>query len=570
MTFLSQKMKEGGYDTHFTGKWDVGMATLAHTPKERGYDTFLGYFHHANSYCGQRMAIFSTGVIDVCQNRFKDFWITNSTYDGPAVDLSGSKYEEELFTENSLNIIKNYNETSGKPLFLFHSFHLLHTPLQIPEDWRKNFTFMKVNGNSDYNRRQYSAMVQYMDNAVGLLMKSLHDKGIWDDTLVVFVSDNGGPVYTPGSANNHPLRGGKYSDWEGGVRVNAFVTGGHIPSAQRGKKLSNYVHVSDWYTTLSTMAGVDPTDTLSKNYNLPPVDGKDIWPNLSGSQTDNVRKEIYISNKTIIMDDFKLVTGYQPMTMWQGLQFPNNTCGASGVEYCPQPGFHSGMWLYCEDKDPACHSIDEHQEYPRPYRYLAKWLHNCSENGKTGCLYNIFDDPTEHKDLSSDPKYADRIKTMYNRLLDLRKTNFQPNRGEQTYDSCIQSARYSGFYGPWLDKDGKQLIENNSKNQPPPPCLCDRFAPNTKMNADLYCMHYPSMNQGFTCSNTNASGMCEIGSKGTPGCRGENPPKFAKNLCGKGTYSQAINTTCTGCAGPFLGNETVVTDIGESVLLRLP
>lgn len=56
-------------------------------------------------------------------------------------------------------------------------------------------------------------MVHYMDDAVGELVDKLKAKGAWDNTLLLFMSDNGGPVYIPGSANNHPLKGGKYSDW---------------------------------------------------------------------------------------------------------------------------------------------------------------------------------------------------------------------------------------------------------------------------------------------------------------------------------------------------------------------
>jgi len=73
----------------------------------------------------------------------------------------------------------------------------------------------------------------------------------------VVSSDNGGPL---GSANNFPLKGGKFSDWQGGIRVNAFVTGGYLPENMRGQKTEGYIHIADWYATFCALAGVDPTD----------------------------------------------------------------------------------------------------------------------------------------------------------------------------------------------------------------------------------------------------------------------------------------------------------------------
>merc|ERR1719454_1494604 len=101
-------------------------------------------------------------------------------------------------------------------------------------------------------------MVFYLDEAVGELVKALRGKGMWDNTLLVFVSDNGGPIYEPGAANNHPLRGGKLSDWEGGVRTNAFLSGGYVPPERRGSRFSGVISIADWYSTLSEIAGVDP------------------------------------------------------------------------------------------------------------------------------------------------------------------------------------------------------------------------------------------------------------------------------------------------------------------------
>mgnify|MGYP006114433641 CR=1 FL=1 len=81
MTSVGDVLKDAGYKTSFVGKWDVGMATRAHTPHERGYDEFLGYYHHSNDYWQQTEQKCSL-------KKIKDLWIYNETFDGPAVHLA--------------------------------------------------------------------------------------------------------------------------------------------------------------------------------------------------------------------------------------------------------------------------------------------------------------------------------------------------------------------------------------------------------------------------------------------------------------------------------------------------
>ena len=84
------------------------------------------------------------------------------------------------------------------------------------------------------------------------------------------------------SANNFPLRGGKYSDFEGGVRVRAFVNGGYLPSAMRGSQVKALMSVADFWATFAGLAGVDTTDQKASRNGLPPIDSIDMWPVISG------------------------------------------------------------------------------------------------------------------------------------------------------------------------------------------------------------------------------------------------------------------------------------------------
>lgn len=167
----------------------------------------------------------ATGEITPCLNAFHDLMIENATYRGPykGADLTDackhsyeptpSCYEEKMFEDHSLEIIKNHNASDVEhPLFLFHAFHLLHTPLQVPRyyyDQIEKDVISKGGKSFDSeNRRLLMAMTKYMDDTIGNLTKALKAKGMWDNTLVVFTTDNGGPIYVPGSANNYPLRHG--------------------------------------------------------------------------------------------------------------------------------------------------------------------------------------------------------------------------------------------------------------------------------------------------------------------------------------------------------------------------
>eukprot|EP01064_Diplonema_japonicum_P010618 TRINITY_DN1785_c0_g1_i1.p1 TRINITY_DN1785_c0_g1~~TRINITY_DN1785_c0_g1_i1.p1 ORF type:complete len:532 (+),score=127.75 TRINITY_DN1785_c0_g1_i1:635-2230(+) len=403
MTTLAWKMRQAGYRAHMTGKWDAGMATPMHTPIGRGYESWLGYFHHANDYWTEKLPFQSTGTVDVCGNAFVDLWLNN----GPALGMNGTVYEEELFTNNTLNIIRQHDPK--EPLFLFHAFHLMHTPLQVPQSYLDQFPFIHGSPNQ---RKPYAAMVKYMDDALGLIVGILKDKAMWDNLLMIFVSDNGGPIYYPGGGNNYPLKGGKMSDWEGGVRVNAFISGGYVPKELQGTKSESYVHVADWYPTLCKLVGVDYYDEAAAKAGLHQVDGVPVLDHFFKKNATVPRTMIHLSDQALIQGEWKVLVGQQVMTGWQGPYYPN----ATGL----QP-------LYNKDSP-----VDD-------------WKHECG----TGCLYNIIEDPNETNNLAL--TNGNKLQELTSKLADLNKGNYNPNRGQGDPRACQQAIKYGGFYGPWID-----------------------------------------------------------------------------------------------------------------------
>jgi arylsulfatase A-like enzyme len=240
MTGIAEHLKHVGYLTHFIGKWDCGMATPSHLPIARGYDSSLHYFHHANDYFTEK----THNVSDTCPHDvypmvgggcFTDMWDGAS----PAIGQNGTAppngtashqsvgypvtgpeehYEEYKFKQRALGIVAKH--PVNDPLFLCYCFHIVHEPLQVPQAYYAAFDGIK----DDYlamglhHRRIYHAMVSYMDSAVGDvvdLLRSSKKQSMWNETLMVFQTDNGGPSFAGGlpTANNYPHKGTKSSNW---------------------------------------------------------------------------------------------------------------------------------------------------------------------------------------------------------------------------------------------------------------------------------------------------------------------------------------------------------------------
>ena len=243
-------------------------------------------------------------------------------------------------------------------------------------------------------------------------------------------ADNGGPIGKGAGANNYPLRGGKYSNFEGGIRSVAFVSGGIVPMAMRGSKNLDPVHIADWYATFAAMAGVDPTDAAAAKAGLPAVDGVDLWPRLSGSTRAPARHEIYgdglySSYGYLVNGSHKLILGERPSTafaVWTGPQNPNSTYRNSSSGGNP-------MAWNCSACTPP----------------VVLGTINCTG----GCLYNVVDDPSELVELSTS---LPAVKTaLLERLLFLINTTaFNPDRGTEDPRACeVGIAKYSGFWGPF-------------------------------------------------------------------------------------------------------------------------
>lgn len=391
MTGIAEKLKIGGYETHMVGKWHAGHVIPEQLPNGKGFDTSFGYLKGSNDYYTEIMgACDGTGVVDL--------WDT----DKPAWGKNGTgedNYEEALFKERVWEILDSHD--TDKPLFLYYSSHIVHTPFQVPNRYVDEFDFIDHEG-----RKYYQAMSKYLDDFIGELVDTLQSKGLWDNTLFIVSADNGGPVYSGGGGNNYPLKGGKLSDWQGGVRGNGFINGGYLPEKMRGQKTDSYIHIADWYATFCALAEVDPTDDKAAEAGLPPIDSLNMWPMLSGETSTSPRVDIPISYSTLISGDYKILTGRVSQAGWTGPQYPNVTS--------------------------------------------PEGINNAEQCGDEGCLYNIKEDPEERVNLASE--MPGLLNEMREKLEGYQATYFNPDRGSTPPEACqMAMGKYEGFWGPFIN-----------------------------------------------------------------------------------------------------------------------
>ncbi|CAG0905637.1 unnamed protein product, partial [Darwinula stevensoni] len=200
-----------------------------------------------------------------CSHEGLDFW------DGerPARGVRGV-YSTDLLRRRAVEIIEGHDPS--RPLFLYLAFQSPHAPLQAPEEYVERYSYVE-----DPNRRKYLGMVTAMDDAVGSVVDSLKKAGLWNDTVFVFTTDNGGQPLRGG--NNFPLRGAKNTLWEGGTRAVAFVSSVLIPKSYVNRRL---IHAVDWFPTLVHLAGGDSNGSS--------IDGVNQWEAIAHNKAA-IRKE---------------------------------------------------------------------------------------------------------------------------------------------------------------------------------------------------------------------------------------------------------------------------------------
>ncbi len=270
---LPEVLREIGYRTIICGKWHLGSFDRAYWPMQRGFDSHTGHLFGALDYF--------THLRDQ-----KLDWYVNG------VKQNQTGYSTHLVTQAAVKAIEE--NPAGKPLFLYVPYNAVHGPYQVPEEYKQGYEHLTG------NRLQMAGMLTALDEGVGKIVAALEQKGMRENTLFIYSSDNGG-VAPNKITSNGPLREGKGTVYEGGVRGVAFATWSkQIPA---GAVCREPMHMVDWYPTLIKLVGGSLEQPL-------PLDGMDIWPVIT-QQAKSPHKEI-LANATpsggaIRVGDWKLV-----------------------------------------------------------------------------------------------------------------------------------------------------------------------------------------------------------------------------------------------------------------------
>jgi len=250
------------------GKWHLGHADRKYWPRQRGFDYHYGsmvgevdYFTHSSS-------------------NIKD-WYRNDRR------VTEQGYVTQLWGNDAVARINGHD--SAVPLFLYLAFTAPHAPYQAPKEYLDRYSHI-----ADPTRRAYAAMVTCMDDEIGKVLAALERKKMRDNTLVVFMSDNGGnrSAMLSGDvdvskltlpADNGPYRGGKGMLYEGGTRVAALA---NWPGRIMPGDVKEVMHIVDMFPTLAGLAGAKPTKGK-------PLDGLDVWPTISEGKPSPRQEVVY-------------------------------------------------------------------------------------------------------------------------------------------------------------------------------------------------------------------------------------------------------------------------------------
>jgi arylsulfatase A-like enzyme len=269
-TTIANRLKSAGYATGLVGKWHLGGESQFH-PQKRGFDEFFGFLEGSHDYFADQGILRGTQQVDE------------------------KEYLTDAFGREAIAFIDRHQ---SEPWFLYLAFNAVHTPMQADDP-----RLMKFSHISDKQRRTYAAMMVAMDDAIGAVRKKLDEAGLTENTLVTFISDNGGPTMpgvTVNGSSNKPLRGSKRTTLEGGIRVPFLVS---WPAQLKPGTYDGPVIQLDLNKTALSAAGI----SAERDWQL---DGVDLLPYLSGDNAAMPHDALYwrFGQQMAIRDgDFKLV-----------------------------------------------------------------------------------------------------------------------------------------------------------------------------------------------------------------------------------------------------------------------
>ncbi|MGY0602667.1 MAG: arylsulfatase B [Paraglaciecola chathamensis] len=271
LTTMPERFQEAGYQTWMVGKWHLGMAKRSAMPHNRGFDDFYGFL---GGFVDYYTHVYFGGLD----------WQNNDT------SLREEGFVTELLTAKAIDKITHFK--GDKPFFMYLSYSAPHTPLQYVPNAINDYS-----GFESKDRQVFADMTSDVDQDIGEVLAALDKRGIAENTIVVFMSDNGGNLEA--GANNGSLQGGKSSVYEGGVRVPVLI---RWPAQLQSKTMTQPMFTQDWAPTLLEAANID--------YQPNDFDGVSQFVNLKEEQEKTFKREVVVGTakqKAVYQWPWKLI-----------------------------------------------------------------------------------------------------------------------------------------------------------------------------------------------------------------------------------------------------------------------
>ena len=241
---IAEALQKGGYNTMAIGKWHLGAHRLQR-PLKRGFDEHFGFLSGGHRYFPDQWTLNDLSEIKSQNDGYK----TKILHNG--IRINEKEYLTDAMSREAVNFIKKKRK---EPFFLYLAYNAPHTPLQATEKYLNRFTNIK-----NKKRKKYAAMVSAVDDGVGEVLEALKKMDIEDNTMVFFLSDNGGPE-KHNASNNGELRDGKGSIYEGGIRVPFAMQWPKI--IRRGQIYEKPIISLDIFATVAEYADITPKSKL--------------------------------------------------------------------------------------------------------------------------------------------------------------------------------------------------------------------------------------------------------------------------------------------------------------------
>lgn len=339
ITTIGELLQEGGYATGMVGKWGLGSPTTNSIPNKQGFDYFLGYncqrqahtFYPMHLWENEEKKLLDNKMVVMHANMAED---ADPDEENSYADFNLNDYSPDVMHEGAMKFIKS---NAGNPFFLYYASPIPHVPLQAPKKWveyyrKKIGPEEPFTGKSyfpcQYPKATYAAMISTLDEQVGEIVALLKALDLYENTIVMFSSDNG-PTYTGGTDtpyfdSAHPFSTeygyGKGFVREGGIRVPMIA---HWPGKIKLNSESNHVSAfHDIMPTLCDIAGIEPPKTIDGISFLPSLIQNNnqvkheylYWefPSYKGQQAvrmgkwKGIRKEIFDGNMDIQLYDLSI------------------------------------------------------------------------------------------------------------------------------------------------------------------------------------------------------------------------------------------------------------------------